>query len=119
METINQRGLLQAQYGISNVLGIGLELPFIRRYHSHIESNHLEQFNINGLGDMTVSGEYSILLPSSEFAPYLSFQAGVKLPTGVTDVKNASGESAEVTIQPGTGSFQVGTGLLRVGTGLL
>src|SRR5690606_23070970 len=34
----------------------------------------------------------------------VSLNAGLKLPTGVTDIKNNLGELAEVTIQPGSGS---------------
>ncbi|MEX2089146.1 MAG: hypothetical protein WEB62_05205, partial [Bacteroidota bacterium] len=56
------------------------------------------------LGDVVLGGQYALLLPGSEFAPYVSMLVGVKLPTGLTNLKNAEGEEAEVSIQPGSGS---------------
>jgi hypothetical protein len=89
-------------------LGLNLDLPFIHREHSHIGHENgqdvWEYWNFSGLGDMILSGQLGVLLPAGGIGPYLSLTAGVKLPTGVTNAKNAEGELAEVTIQPGTGS---------------
>jgi len=113
VQTTNNRSLLQLQYGMLDRVGLNLELPFIHREHAHIvvAENEWEGWNFSGLGDLLVSVQYAVLLPASEFAPYLSLQAGAKLPTGVTDAKNAEGENAEVTIQPGTGSLDAIFGL--------
>ncbi|MEW6195588.1 MAG: hypothetical protein AB1521_10580 [Bacteroidota bacterium] len=109
VQTINQRDILQLQYGITERAGLNIELPFISREHGHInlEENKWQSWNFNGLGDLILSGQYALTLPSSVFEPYLSVLLGVKLPTGVTNIKNAEGEEAEVTIQPGTGSYDI------------
>lgn len=108
VQTINERNALQLQSGISDRLGVNIEIPFVNRQHSHIH-HHLgedvwESWSFSGLGDMVVSGQYSVLLPESDFDPYLTVLAGVKLPTGITDIKNAEGEEAEASLQPGSGS---------------
>ena len=108
VQTINERSIVQLQIGLSDQLGLGIDMPFVSRQHGHIH-HHLgedlwESWSFSGLGDMIVSAQYSILLPESEFDPYIGIHAGVKLATGVTDVRNAEGEAAEVSIQPGSGS---------------
>ncbi len=106
VQTKNQRALLAAQYGLTRSLGVSVEVPFIIRDHSHIEDSSLETFHFDGLGDVTVSGQYSMAFSAANSTGELSLLAGIKTPTGVTDVKNDEGtEEAEVTIQPGTGSW--------------
>ncbi len=111
LQTINQRTLFDAQYSVSNALAFNVEIPFIQRTHSHIEGGRTETFDFSGLGDIVVGAQYALLLPAEDFDPYLSVQLGAKLPTGVTDATGTSGEVAEVTIQPGTGSFDEIAGL--------
>lgn len=95
--------------------GLNLDLPFIHRQHSHIGhdngQNVWESWNFSGLGDLIVSGQLGLLLPAGGSGPSLNMAAGVKLATGQTDVKNSDGETAEVTIQPGTGSTDAIMGL--------
>lgn len=107
VQTINERDILQLQLGITERAELSVELPFIRRDHGHInlEENRWQSWNFNGLGDLIVSGQYAVTLPSNVYEPYLSLLLGVKVPTGVTNVKNTEGDEAEVTIQPGTGSY--------------
>jgi hypothetical protein len=109
VQTINSRDILRFKYGIADRVGFNLELPFIHREHGHfnLDQDEWEAWNFSGLSDMTVSGQVAVLLPPSEFSPYLSFLVGAKLSTGVTNAKNAEGEEAEVTIQPGTGSTDI------------
>lgn len=108
IQTINEKTTLKFSYGLSDALGLNVELPFIHREHSHIH-NHMgtpiyESWNFSGFGDMLATGQYSFSFGPSEKAAELSFLAGAKLATGVTDAKNAEGDQAEITIQPGTGS---------------
>ena len=106
VETKNQRTLLQLQYGLSNALGINAELPFIHREHSHIEAGKTKNFNFDGFGDMVVLGHYGRTFGDIISSSRLDISAGVKLPTGRTGATNTTGdEKAEVTIQPGTGSW--------------
>lgn len=105
VQTVNQRTLFDIQYSLSDALAFNLEIPFVHRTHSHIEDGKTESFDFSGLGDIVLGAQYALLLPAEEFDPYLSIQLGAKLPTGVTDATGTSGDVAEVTIQPGTGSL--------------
>lgn len=109
ISTLNERNTLSLQIGILDRLGVGVDVPFVHREHAHIEhvgeTDTWAYWNFNGLGDVAVSGQYAVILPSKEFAPYVGLVAGLKFPTGVTDARNAQGEIAEITIQPGTGSY--------------
>ncbi|MCI0405227.1 MAG: hypothetical protein L0Z48_09660 [candidate division Zixibacteria bacterium] len=103
--TINQRTLLQAQYGFSNAFGVNVELPYIIREHSHIEDSALEAFNFEGFGDAGLTGQYGFNFGSVVSPARFDFVAGIKIPTGLTSAANEDGEQAEPTIQPGTGSW--------------
>jgi hypothetical protein len=109
VQTLNERNIFQLQYGISDVLGLSITLPFIHREHLHISHENgtdaWESWNFSGLGDMTIGGQLAIVTPSEEFKPYVDLVFGTKLPTGLTDAVNGEGEEGEVTIQPGTGSL--------------
>lgn len=115
VQTLNERNVFQFQYGITDKVGLNVDVPFIHREHSHIGHEDgqdiWESWNFSGLGDMVVSTQYALLTPSEEFEPYLSLVLGVKIPTGVAGLKNGEGEEAEVTIQPGTGSLDGIVGL--------
>jgi hypothetical protein len=140
VQTINYRSVVTVQAGLTNRLGLAVELPFINREHHHIVNNghshdgslhnvHLqngdshngddhtngsewESWNFSGLGDVVVSGSYSLSLPDRMgYGLYLNIQAGLKLPTGMTDARNASGTLGEITIQPGTGSYDLVAGV--------
>jgi hypothetical protein len=109
VQTVNERNVLQLQFGLVDNFGLSLDVPFIHREHIHIEHPNGESvwrsWNFSGLGDVVVAGHLALLLPSGEFEPQVSLLGGVKLATGVTHAKDNDGEEAEVTIQPGTGSF--------------
>ena len=109
VQTVNQREILQLQYGMLDILTLAVDLPLIHREHSHIirdaGGDALESWNFSGLGDVVVTGQLALLLPRSTYAPFLSFVVGAKLPSGMTNAKNAEGEEAEVSIQPGSGSL--------------
>jgi len=105
IKTINQRTLLELQYGITGRFGLKAELPFIQREHSHIEDSTVESFGFDGVGDLKAVGEYTLPFSDWEFSPRLTLLAGIKFPTGKTDAANEDGEVAEITIQPGTGSW--------------
>jgi hypothetical protein len=115
VQTLNERTVLDLQYGISDGIGLNLYVPFVHREHSHIHHHQgedlWESWNFSGLGDLIVTGQYAFLTPSEPFGAYLSLTLGVKLPSGITDAKNVEGEEAEVTIQPGTGSLDGIVGL--------
>jgi hypothetical protein len=109
VQTINQRTVIEAAYGVSDRLLLTLHLPFIQREHSHIHHHqgeeHWEYWNFRALGDMDVRAQYLVVFNGGINGSSVGVIAGMKLPTGATRLKNADGDEAEVTIQPGTGSF--------------
>ncbi len=111
IETINERSTLTAQIGISDALALNIDFPFIHREHRHLDHGSIESFTFSGFGDMVVSAQAALIVPTEEYGPYLSIQGGVKLPTGLTNAANTAGERAEVTIQPGTGSLDFLAGI--------
>lgn len=115
VSTLNSITVLQLQYGVSDRLDVGLTLPYIHREHNHILHENgqakWENWNFSGLGDILITGNYSLLVPSMEKEIYLGISAGIKLPAGVTNAVNAEGAQAEVTLQPGTGSLDEVLGL--------
>lgn len=107
VSTLNQITAFSVGYGINDFLKVYLSVPIIKRKHTHIHNHHGEQllqnWNYSGLGDATLTGSFSIMDQfENDFG--LEFNAGIKLPTGITDMANQAGDLAEVTIQPGTGS---------------
>jgi hypothetical protein len=109
VSTLNAITAFRLQYGISDRFDLGFILPYVHREHSHIHHedgvSQRENWNFSGLGDISVTGNYSLIVPSMNREIYLGISAGIKLPTGVTNAVNAGGEPAEVTLQPGTGSY--------------
>jgi hypothetical protein len=115
VSTLNSITAIQLQYGINTRFDIGFILPYIHREHNHIHhedgADNWENWNFSGMGDISILGNYSLIVPSMKKEIYLGISFGVKFPTGVTDAVNAEGEQAEVTIQPGSGSLDVLLGL--------
>jgi hypothetical protein len=105
----------QLQYGISDRFQVGVTIPYVHREHTHIHhedgGNVQENWNFNGLGDIAVIGNYSVINPEMQKEIYLGISAGIKLPTGLTSAVNGDGEKAEVTIQPGSGSYDALAGI--------
>ncbi len=114
-------------YGITSRLTLGLVVPFLDRHHAHIErvehhDNHeresgggsleepestggVDRWTYQELGDLQLTARYLWLQPETPLRPAFSLIAGMKLPTGRTGVKNDTGETAELTLQPGNGSW--------------
>jgi hypothetical protein len=107
VSTLNQITSFSLGYGIFDFLSLDFTVPFVHREHSHIHNHHgeqlLETWNFTGLGDAVLMANFS-LFNNEKNNSLLNLVAGIKLPTGITDFKNPEGESAEVTIQPGSGS---------------
>jgi hypothetical protein len=107
IKTINRNLLMGLEYGFDQDWSVGLVLPYSNREHSH---NHydqgmpeLESWQFDDLGDVRLNLRYQ---PKSHHAGDLtwSLNGGLKLPTGKIDVRNADGEEAERSVQPGTGT---------------
>ena len=112
VRTVN-RGLgLLANYAPSDRLVLSAVIPFVSRFHEHIEESELgaspasvrrvqhgsaETWRFQDLGDVAVSARYRL-------TPKVWVNAGVELPTGARRPVNDEGEVAEPTLAPGSGS---------------
>jgi Putative MetA-pathway of phenol degradation len=107
IKTINRNALLGAEYGFTQNWAAILILPYSNREHTHIHDPGgeaaLETWQFDNLGDVRLKIRYQ---PSDHHANDLSWtlNAGLKLPTGKFDVQNSEGETAERSVQPGTGT---------------
>ena len=109
--TKNNNWLGTFDYAFNADWGINLSAPLVDREHLHIH-NHMgqqlpESWNFTALGDARVVGRFRLSSTESHDAHELGSAGvtfGLKLPTGRTNVRNAGGELAERTLQPGTGT---------------
>jgi len=119
--TRNQTIKFSLDYGITPRLTVGVLLPFLDRLHQHVAHEHeheheeeTERWRYQDIGDILLTGRYLLLPPATPLHPSLSLTLGVKVPTGRTGVDNDAGEKAELTLQPGTGSWDGIIGLSYV-----
>lgn len=110
IRTINRNWIATFDYTFNDKWGVSATLPLIDRDHSHIHNHMGQQFldtwSFSKLGDMRVVGRRQWQSESRE-AQRLDFYGvnfGLKLPTGDTGVQNAAGDTAERSLQPGTGT---------------
>jgi len=121
ISTRNNTYKLTLDYGITPRFTLGVLLPFLDRLHRHLA--HEEEEVIGGglddieimdvperwryqeFGDMQVTARYQLLQQTTPYSPSFSLIVGMKLPTGRTGVRNDEGEKAELTLQPGNGSW--------------
>ena len=123
--TQNHTTKFSLDYGVTPRLSVGILIPFLQRHHRHIDKveqeaeeetvggglvetefvDVVERWTYKQLGDIQVTARYRLNQPLSPLEPAFSFIIGAKLPTGKTDVKNDDGEEAELTLQPGNGSW--------------
>jgi hypothetical protein len=114
VETVNRAVGLLANYAPSDRLVLSAIVPFVSRFHEHIEDTHLEHsisaaavrhdvpesWHFSDLGDASVSARYRV-------TPKLWATGGVELPTGERRPANEDGETAEPTLAPGSGSVDL------------
>lgn len=107
VKTLNRNVLLGLDYGLAPEWSASLALPYSDREHLHIHNHHgtpiPETWRFDDIGDMRMKLRYR---PVQRAAGGVSWnlQGGLKLPTGKTDVRNANGDEAERSVQPGTGT---------------
>jgi hypothetical protein len=120
ISTRNHTYKLSLDYGLTPRLSIGALFPFLDRLHRHLAHeeeevvgspegteivSQQERWRYQEFGDMQVTARYLLLQPETPLRPAFSLLVGMKLPTGRTGVKNGAGEKAELTLQPGNGSW--------------
>lgn len=108
--TRNRNTITAIDRTIDGDWGVNVLVPVVNREHFHVH-NHMggqleERWDFTALGDVRVLARRRLAsfqdqVPSAGVAA-LNF--GLKLPTGKTSVKNADGDPAERSLQPGSGT---------------
>jgi hypothetical protein len=120
--TLNRAAGFLVNYATSDRLILSASVPFISRYHEHVEDTHLdshgaaispkaprhhvkETWRFDDFGDVSVTGRYRL-------TPKLWATGGVELPTGKRRPANDEGDVAEPTLAAGSGSLDLFGGVV-------
>jgi hypothetical protein len=109
--TRNRNWVGTFDYAFNADWGLSASMPLVDREHLHIH-NHQgqalpEAWDFRAAGDLRLLARYRAWSSESRDPPATGaagIQFGLKLPTGRIDVRNAEGELAERSLQPGTGT---------------
>lgn len=109
VRTVNRNLLIAYSHTFNSEWGISVTAPVVDRDHFHIHSHHgarlPERWEFTELGDVRVIGRYQLPDVGDPLKPSaIGLTFGLKLPTGKTTIENRSGDVAERTLQPGTGT---------------
>lgn len=110
VKTINRNYLATLDYTLNEDWGVSATVPVSDRFHAHVHNQGggqtPEQWGFTRPGDVRVLGRYQLQSANQEKLAYgfYGFNFGLKLPTGERDVRNAGGDLAERSLQPGTGT---------------
>jgi hypothetical protein len=116
VQTVNRNWFATLDYGFAPNWGASVILPWVDRSHDHIHNHHgeaiTESWKFSDPGDVRIAGHYQRPLEDADALrlSYVGIGAGLKLPTGKTDVANDDGEVAERSLQPGTGTTDLTIG---------
>jgi len=113
IRTINRLAALQLNYSLNERFQVALTLPYVSRSHEHFdeENARIERWNFADIGDAVVQGRLRLFISNALEHSSLWLTGGVQLPTGSRRETGSTGEDAEVTIAPGTGSTDALLGL--------
>jgi len=117
VRTVNRITTMRAVYRPTAAWSLSAALPFAGRYHEHIHNEagqppERQRWSYDGIGDLLLNA--TRLFGGGESpGPRYSLSAGVKAPTGVTEVPTDNGEQPEPPARPGDGawSFLAGVGV--------
>jgi hypothetical protein len=113
LKTINRNWLIGVDYTIDANWAIAATIPVVDRDHAHIHNHRgaqlYDSWSFTRLGDVRVVGRRQWMTEDKEAGRlgYYGVNLGLKLPTGERDVANASGDVAERSLQPGTGTTDI------------
>jgi hypothetical protein len=108
--TINRNTIATLDWSINEKWGLTLRVPYSSRSHTHVHNEddgaggvepEVESWNFKRLGDVQAIARYAFYQTADSNA---GLRLGLKLPTGQTSIRNADGEKAERSLQPGSGS---------------
>ena len=104
--TLNRNFSATLDWSFGPRWGLSARLPVTSRTHDHVHNDpdgaEAEGWDFAAPGDLEVVGRYAFF---RDAATTLGVRAGLKLPTGTTDVRNEQSETAERSLQPGSGSL--------------
>ena len=128
VRTLNRSAAVRASYAWSPELHFGVTVPYVSRFHEHLESEGhepakheggepgvSEEWQLQGLGDIALGLERRLW---SAGRTSLWGTAAIELPSGPDDLDNDDGEVAEQPIQPGSGSTDAILGVVLRGAAL-
>jgi hypothetical protein len=109
LQTYNRNLLATFDYTFNPDWGVNVLAPVVNRFHRHTEvaTGEVESWRFTELGDMRVVLRRRLGASENHDSGAMSASGvnfGLKLPTGRTDLRNADGERAERTLQPGSGT---------------
>ena len=109
--TRNNNWLTTLDYTFNADWGVSVAAPYVDRSHLHIHNHRgqrlIDSWDFSDAGDARVVGRYRLRSfedRDNQKLGTLGLNFGVKLPTGRTDVRNANGDLAERSLQPGSGT---------------
>lgn len=110
VKTLNRNALLGLTYGFASEWSAGVVVPYSNRDHRHIHYHHgaalPETWQFDAIGDVRVKLQYQPLARPFSSVSW-NLHGGLKLPTGKIDGRNAEGDEAERSVQPGSGTTDV------------
>jgi hypothetical protein len=97
----------RAEFG-SRIL-VTSSIPYMNRFHTHLVQHHVgfyvpASWQYSGFGDLLTTAQATVLGAKLHDPVSLALRAGIKLPTGRTEVPEVDGEQPEPSARPGTGS---------------
>ena len=111
VSTRNRNWIGTFDYAFNADWGVSASAPLVDREHLHIHNHQGQQlreaWDFRSAGDLRVLARYRLSASESRDPPASGgqgIQFGLKLPTGKFNVRNGSGELAERSLQPGTGT---------------
>ena len=113
VSTANRNLLATYAHTFGNGWGVTVIAPIVARNHFHLHNETdgtqtPERWKFTELGDVRALGRYQLPLVGDVNNPSsVGVIFGLKLPTGKTTLTNGTGDLAERTLQPGSGTTDV------------
>ena len=110
LRTINRNYITTFDYTFDQDWSLSATVPVLHPTHEHVHNHHgaqlLDQWDFTRLGDIRVLGrrQWMIENAAQQRLSFVGVNFGLKLPTGDFDVRNAQGDLAERSLQPGSGT---------------
>ncbi len=108
--TLNRNLVIGLERAFDAHWGMSASAALVQREHEHVHNHHGtalgQEWRFSEPGDLRLLGRYQFDARQSgeNGLDVYGLDLGLKLPTGAFDVRNAEGETAERTLQPGTGT---------------